>query len=78
MTVNNNDNNENGSSKYKILIDTPAIEPALGYTEYARALGDIINNSTPQFAVGIFGGWGSGKTTLMQELQKKIEDEKAI
>ena len=63
---------------HKILIDSPAKEPALGYKEYGRALADIINQSVPQFAVGIFGGWGSGKTTLMQEVRKGIDPKDAI
>jgi hypothetical protein len=56
-----------------ILLDEPPVNPALGYGAAARALGQIIQHSTPpRFAVGIFGGWGSGKTTLMDAIKSDI------
>src|SRR6516162_5886063 len=56
----------------KILIDSPAVKPSLGFEATATALAQIIRDSPPRFAVGIFGNWGSGKTTLMQEIQRKL------
>jgi hypothetical protein len=56
----------------KILLDVPTIRPALGYAEIARALAGIIANSEPNFAIGIFGGWGSGKTTLMGAIKAAL------
>jgi hypothetical protein len=58
---------------YKVLLDDPAERPALGYTEYAHAFSDIILRSRPQFAIGIFGDWGSGKTTLMRAIWRELE-----
>ena len=52
-------------SDWKIVLDLPAKEPKLGFDRYAQALVDIIRESEPRFAIGIFGGWGSGKSTLM-------------
>jgi len=63
---------------YKILIDAPSSAPVLGYDEYADALADIIHKSAPQFAVGIFGDWGSGKTTLMHALRQRLDQEKVV
>lgn len=63
---------------WRILIDTPSRNPALGYDGYAQALADIINDSTPQFAIGVFGGWGSGKTTLMQEVRNRVDNSNAV
>ncbi len=56
----------------KILIDSPSVRPSLGFEATASALAQIIRDSPPRFAVGIFGGWGSGKTTLMQEILRKL------
>jgi KAP family P-loop domain len=56
----------------KILIDSPSVKPSLGFDSTATALAQIIRDSPPRFAVGIFGNWGSGKTTLMQEIQRKL------
>ncbi len=54
--------------KFQILVDDPADDPRLGFREYADAFADIVCGSPPRFAVGIFGSWGSGKTTLMRAI----------
>jgi KAP family P-loop domain len=56
----------------KILIDSPSAKPSLGFGATASALAQIIRDSPARFAVGIFGDWGSGKTTLMEEIQRKL------
>jgi predicted KAP-like P-loop ATPase len=61
-----------------ILLDVPALNPALGYANIASALASIIQSSEPRFAVGIFGSWGSGKSTLMESLAREIDTEHAI
>lgn len=58
---------------FRLLIDTPATNPALGYGKYAEAFAEIIEKSKPQFAIGIFGSWGTGKTTLMDVIRHKLE-----
>ena len=60
-------------ASFQILIDDPAEQPALGFEGYADALAEIVRESPPRFAIGIFGSWGSGKTTLMQGIQSRIE-----
>src|SRR5687768_3698190 len=57
---------------YKILLDTPSSQPAFGFDQYATAFSSIILESEPRFAIGIFGRWGSGKTTLMQAIQREL------
>lgn len=60
-------------SLWRILADLPAKTPALMFPEYGNALAGIIRDSEPpQFAIGIFGGWGSGKTTLMNCVQGEL------
>ena len=57
----------------KILIDSPSKKPSLGFEATASALAQIIRDSPPRFAVGIFGDWGSGKTTLMDEIRRRLD-----
>jgi hypothetical protein len=59
----------------KILLDNPSTHPGLGFEAYAAALEEVIELSNPQFSVGIFGGWGSGKTTLMRTIEKRLNDK---
>jgi hypothetical protein len=60
---------------FRILLDVPSKNPELGFSETANALASIIEESDPQFAVGIFGGWGSGKTTLMRAIEERLSEE---
>lgn len=68
------------TDKYKILLDIP-LQPeaeagqhlALGFEELANAFEQVIEHSDPQFAIGLFGGWGSGKTTLMRAIERKLD-----
>jgi hypothetical protein len=57
-------------TRYKLLLDVPSRSPALDFEPTAAALADVITESDPQFAIGIFGGWGSGKTTLMYAIER--------
>jgi hypothetical protein len=57
---------------FNVLLDTPAEDPALGFDRYAVALVEMITNSRAEFAVGIFGTWGSGKTTLMRAIEQNL------
>jgi hypothetical protein len=41
--------------RFQILLDEPAERPALGFDRYAQAFAEIIQQSEPWFAVGIFG-----------------------
>lgn len=59
----------------KILLDNPSAHPGLKFEEYASALKNVIELSDPQFSVGIFGGWGSGKTTLMHAIERQLNDK---
>jgi hypothetical protein len=65
-------------NNYKILLDNPAQRPALGFDQYARAFAGIIRESEPRFAIGIFGNWGSGKTTLMQAIDEQLAGDRDV
>lgn len=60
---------------YRVFLDEPSADPALGFSTYAQALAQIIRHSKPQFAVGVFGDWGSGKTTLMEAIERELLDD---
>jgi hypothetical protein len=55
-----------------VLLDNPATIPMLGFGDIARAFATIISESEPRFAIGIFGGWGSGKTTMMRAIKTAL------
>ena len=57
---------------YKIIIDEPARDVS-DFREHAERLSKIIVGSKPQFTVAIFGGWGTGKTTMMQMINDQIK-----
>ena len=62
------------SDKFKALI----AEDRLGFTPYVDALVDLILDpltDTP-LTVGIFGPWGSGKTSLMRMVQDGVTQKK--
>jgi predicted KAP-like P-loop ATPase len=61
------------ASGLKIIRDEPTIEDALDFENYSRKLAEIITNFTPRFSIGVFGGWRTGKTSLMS-MTKKILD----
>ena len=65
-------------TEFKILLDTPAEDPGLGFAGYASALAEIVAHSKAEFAVGIFGSWGSGKTTLMRAIEKRLVKDSSV
>jgi predicted KAP-like P-loop ATPase len=69
-----NNENSSASNKISIITDEP-ITDAPDFDKYSEALSNIIANSKPRFTVGIYGGWGTGKTTIMQMIQKHLDEE---
>lgn len=64
-----------GGDMVKILVDEPVKDGVLGFDQYAAALTNIIIGSDPRFVVGVFGGWGVGKTTLMTMVYESLKDK---
>ncbi|MDM8543399.1 SUMF1/EgtB/PvdO family nonheme iron enzyme [Desulfococcaceae bacterium HSG9] len=60
-----------------VISDNPEKEKALfGFDAYAKTIGGLIankENKTP-LVIGIFGKWGSGKTTLMETVRKLLKN----
>jgi len=61
-----------------IITDDITINPILDFKDYRDAIANIIVNSYPKFTIGIFGDWGTGKTTLMESVAKKLSKDEDI
>lgn len=57
---------------FKIITDEPS-KDAPDFKSYANQLTNLIVNSNPRFTVGIYGGWGTGKTTLMEMIRRDLD-----
>ncbi len=62
-----------------IIADTPSVDPRLGFGSYADALAGAIRGGTPaQFTIGIYGAWGSGKSSLLNAVARRLSEEKDV
>ena len=55
--------------------DEPVIEDRLKRELYADAFARLAKNCTPPFVVCLYGGWGTGKTSLMRLIDQKLDKE---
>jgi hypothetical protein len=67
--------NYNELQKGLIITDDISLDPILDFNLYRNAIVNIIRNSYPKFTIGIFGDWGTGKSTLMDSIDKKLQLE---
>lgn len=65
-------------TKIKIITDQPNPNGVLDFGNYRDVLANIILNSRPQFCIGIIGKWGTGKTTLMRMLERRLRNDKRV
>ena len=58
-----------------VLPDVPDPDDKLDFAPYANTLRDIILNPNTQtpLTIGIFGSWGSGKTSLMKMIEAGLK-----
>src|SRR6266487_1448674 len=70
------------NDKFKIIPDDPITDvkkrSSLDFNKYSKSLANIIKNSPPTFSVGVFGGWGTGKTTLMRMIEDELSKDDNI
>lgn len=52
--------------------DRPSDVDALGFTDYRPALVEVITRGETPLTMGIFGSWGTGKTSLLRMLWKDL------
>ena len=55
------------SPKTYIVNDQATEIDALDFTPYVETLADIIQTGNIPLTIGVFGTWGSGKTSLMKK-----------
>ncbi len=69
------------SNLVRIHSDQPAMELVrFGFYSYADTLAGLIannKNETP-LVIGIYGHWGSGKTTLMKAMQARLDGSQQV
>jgi len=68
------------SPKLRLIPDIPVGNVAedddeLGFDVYANVLSQAIRNSHGPMAVGIYGEWGEGKTSLLQLIKRSLDAE---
>lgn len=63
---------------YELLSDTPKTEDRLGFAPMAQILTNVIRMTEPPFTVGVFGEWGSGKTTLMTLVRQNLDADSSV
>jgi iron(II)-dependent oxidoreductase len=64
-----------------IITDEPLDKhPQFGFEGYAKTIADLIanpKNQTP-LVIGIYGAWGTGKTTLMKTVESRLQQQGGI
>src|SRR3990170_5201958 len=55
-----------------ILIDDVEEAPTHDFISLSKTISNLIRNSTPHFTIGIYGEWGTGKTTLMKSIERNL------
>jgi len=60
-----------------ILDDRPTTEDTLDFTPYSDTLADIFHDPATRtpLTIGVFGTWGSGKTSLMSMIKARIDEQ---
>jgi pantothenate kinase-related protein Tda10 len=58
---------------FELLSDSPQTIDRLGFKPMADILVEVIRQTQPPFTIGVFGEWGSGKTTLMTLVQRELQ-----
>ena len=59
------------SENVQVISDAPMPKPLNGFNALSQVLTNVIKKSESRFTIGIYGEWGTGKTTLMEFNRKK-------
>src|SRR5919109_387169 len=61
------------SVSHRLFTDQPKSgKLVLDFPNYVDTVCDLILNSEPVLSIGIFGSWGTGKTTLLTNMRDKL------
>lgn len=55
-----------------IVNDQPTDKDALDFTPYVETPADIVQTENTPLTIGVFGTWGSGKTSLMKMVRNMV------
>ncbi len=71
--------NAAGQSQFEYLSDRPSsigsdATDAFGHRDYANLVVSEMEHFPPQFTLGLFGEWGSGKSTILEEVGRRLKD----
>ena len=67
---------DSGHRRTRLLADEPALEDTFGgpHERLATAIADLIGNEDGGKAIGLEGGWGAGKSTVVRLVTQKLEE----
>lgn len=57
------------------LVDQPTTDDLLGFEDFATSVAENINNKNTKITMGIYGEWGSGKTSFLQMIEKHLKEK---
>jgi len=57
-----------------IWNDEPVDTDSLGRAHYVEALTEAVQTCNTPLVIGIFGSWGTGKTSMMQQIQRALDE----
>jgi len=52
------------------------LEDSLQTKKYVKTLKDVIESSESKYTIGLFGEWGTGKSSIVKTVQEELEEEK--
>ena len=61
--------------------DRPTTEDKLGFEPYVKGIEDLIRGTKPDdlsLTIGIYGAWGSGKSSFMMQLKERLGNDDQI
>ena len=63
-------------TQMKAHSDLRSSEDLLGFEDYANAFADLIESpyTDPPLTIGIYGSWGMGKSSLLGQIEKKLNE----
>ena len=62
----------------RIRNDEPSRRDLLGRDTYVVALAEVIRTCDTPMTLGVFGTWGTGKTSLMRQIQGVLDVEPTV
>jgi predicted KAP-like P-loop ATPase len=60
----------------RIHNDEPAVQDRLNRADFARALADLVPVCETPLVIGLYGGWGTGKTSLMRLIDQSLDPKR--